>query len=78
MKFLKKIEEWLTFLTVIVYAFIPATIRAIVSIRVLNKTSEEYWFLLKFNVSEVDGNVDMKVVNVTVDYFLVRLKLDAR
>lgn len=58
--------------------FIPATIRAIVSIRVLNKTSEEYWFLLKFNVSEVDGNVDMKVVNVTVDYFLVRLKLDAR
>ena len=43
-----------------------ATIRAIVGIEVLNKTSEEYWFLMKFDLSYLDGNVDLGDVVVVV------------
>ena len=60
------------------FFFVLGTIRAIVSIRVLNKTSEEYWFLMKFNVSEVGGDVDIIDVNETIDFFLIRLHLDSR
>ena len=58
--------------------FISDTIRVIVGIRVLNKTSEEYWFLMKFNFTQVGGNVDIKDVNVTAEFFLVRLQFDSR
>lgn len=57
---------------------IAGTIRAIVGIRVLNKTSEEYWFLMKFNLSQVDGNMDIKSVRIIAEYFLVRLQIDSR
>ena len=58
--------------------FIPGTIRAIVGIRVFNKTSEEFWFLMKFNLSHVGVNVDIKGVQIMTDYFLVRLQLHSR
>jgi len=58
--------------------FIPGAIRAIVGIRVVNKTSEEYWFLMKFNLSHVGGNVDFKGVQVMTEYFLVQLQLHSR
>ena len=57
---------------------IAGTIRAIVAIRVLNKTSEEYWFLMKFNLSELNGNMDVKSPGMVTEYFLVRLQIDAR
>lgn len=60
------------------YVSIAGTIRAIVGIRVLNKTSEEYWFLMKFNLSQVDGNMDIKSVRIIAEYFLVRLQIDSR
>ena len=43
---------------------IASTIRAIVGIRVLNKTSEEYWFLMKFNLSHVGGNMEIRDVTI--------------
>ena len=58
--------------------FIPGTIRAKVGIRALNKTSEEYWFLMKFNLSNVGGDVDIKDVKTVTQYFLVRLWIDSR
>ena len=58
--------------------FIAATISAIVGIRVLNKTSEEYWFLMKFDLSYMNGNVDLKGINIMTDFFLVRLQPNAR
>lgn len=54
-----------------------ATIRAIVGIEVLNKTSEEYWFLMKFNLSYLDGNVDLGDVRKRNSYFLVHLLIDS-
>lgn len=60
------------------YVSVAGTIRAIVGIRVLNKTSEEYWFLMKFNLSQVDGNMDIKSVRIIAEYFLVRLQIDSR
>ena len=54
-----------------------ATIRAIVGIEVLNKTSEEYWFLMKFNLSYLDGNVDLGDVRKRNPYFLVHLLIDS-
>ena len=63
----------LTFLHVL--HTIVVTIRAIVGIRVLNKTSEEYWFLLKSNLSQVGQNASMKDLT---DYFLVHLHIASR
>ena len=54
------------------------TIRAIVGIRVLNKTSEEYWFLMKFKLSQLGENPAMKEHNIMTDYFLVRLQIASR
>ncbi|CAH3108364.1 unnamed protein product, partial [Porites lobata] len=53
------------------------TIRAVVGIMVLNKTSEEYWFLMQFNVSQVAGEVDIVDGNETIDFFLIRFHLDS-
>ena len=53
------------------------TIRAVVGIMVLNKTSEEYWFLMQFNVSQVSGEVDIVDGNETIDFFLIRFHLDS-
>lgn len=54
------------------------TIRSIIGIRVLNKTSEEYWFLMKFNLSYVNGDMDIRGMKVTTEYFLVRLQIASR
>ncbi|XP_020602626.1 uncharacterized protein LOC110041660, partial [Orbicella faveolata] len=53
------------------------TIIADVVIRVLNKTSEEYWFLMKINTMvEVDNVGNMGGVRPgMMDYFLVKLKV---
>ncbi|KAL9982017.1 hypothetical protein ACROYT_G010797 [Oculina patagonica] len=52
------------------------TIHAVVGIRVLNKTADEYWFLMKVNLSYVAGNVDIPGVKTMImDYFLVRLEV---
>ena len=56
------------------HLLIAGAIRAIVGIRVLNKTSDEYWFLMKFNLSHVDGNMEIKNVNIITEYFLIQLK----
>lgn len=55
------------------------TINAVVGIRVLNKTAEEYWFLMKVNLSYVAGNENLRgVKTVIADYFLVRLEVVSR
>ena len=48
------------------------------SIRVLNNTSEEYWFLMNFNFSHLSGNVDIRGVKIMAAYFLVRLRINSR
>lgn len=51
-----------------------------IGIGVLNKTSEGYWLLMRFNVSYVGGNVDIgRDVQIRTNYFVVRLqRLDLR
>ena len=71
-------EERLHMIYLYLSQFITGTIRAIVSIRVLNKTSEEYWFLMNFNLSHVSGNADIRGVKIMAAYFLVRLRIDSR
>ncbi|KAJ7389125.1 hypothetical protein OS493_033447 [Desmophyllum pertusum] len=39
---------------------------------------DEYWFLMKFNLSHVGGNMDIKSVNIITEYFLVRLQIASR
>lgn len=46
----------------------------IVGIQVLNKSSEEYWFVVNFNVSQ-DGKI--KEDSMSVDYYLVRLNMNS-
>ena len=55
-----------------------ANIGAIVGIQVLNKTSEEYWFLVKFNLSLLNGNMDLRNIKKKKAYFLIRLQIDLR
>ena len=55
-----------------------ANIGAIVGIQVLNKTSEEYWFLVKFNLSLLNGNMDLRNIKKEKAYFLIRLQIDLR
>lgn len=57
---------------------ISAIIRATVGIRVLNKTSEEYWFLIKFHLSRVGGNAAERDVNIMIEYFLIRFQIASR
>ncbi|XP_078363157.1 uncharacterized protein LOC144647255 [Oculina patagonica] len=56
------------------------TIIAIVEIRVLNKTSEEYWFLMKINITVEGDNVGNMggVKSGITDYFLIKLKVTSR
>ena len=56
------------------------TIIADVVIRVLNKTSDEYWFLLKMNTTVEGDSVDNMggVRPGIMDYFLVKLKVASR
>ena len=58
--------------------FFAVTIRAIAAIRVLNKTSEEYWFLIKFKLSQLGENPTIKEQNIMTDYFLVGLQIATR
>ena len=60
--------------------FIAAVMKLIVGFRVLNKTSEEYWFLTKFNFTHahVEGNVEMGMIKSSTEYFLVRLLTHSR
>jgi len=60
--------------------FIAAAITVTVSFRVLNKTSEEYWFLTKFNFSDVhvEGNMEIGGITSLTEYFLVRLLTHSR
>lgn len=62
---------------IILDCYFSGTIRAVVGIMVLNKTSEEYWFLMQFNVSQVTGEVDIVDGNETIDFFLIRFHLDS-
>lgn len=55
-----------------------ANIGAIVGIQVLNKTSEEYWFLVKFNLSLLNGNMDLGNIKKEKAFFLIRLQIDLR
>ncbi|XP_067043990.1 uncharacterized skeletal organic matrix protein 1-like [Acropora muricata] len=57
-----------------------AVITVIVGFRVLNKTSEEYWFLTKFNFShvQVEGNMEIGRITSSTEYFLVRLLTHSR
>ena len=55
-----------------------ANIGAIVGIQVLNKTSEEYWFLVKFNLSLLNGNMDLRNIKKEKAFFLIRLQIDLR
>ncbi|XP_068679620.1 uncharacterized skeletal organic matrix protein 1-like [Montipora foliosa] len=48
-----------------------------VGIRVLNKSSEEYWFLVSFNASQFSESGDIDYANMTVDYYLVRLRINS-
>lgn len=58
--------------------FIAGTITALVGIHVLNKTTEEYWFLMKINITvEGDSVGDMGGVKSGImDFFLVKLKVN--
>ena len=60
--------------------FIAAVIKVTVGFRVLNKTSDEYWFLAKFNFSHVhvEGNMDIGKITSLTEYFLVRLLTHSR
>ena len=60
--------------------FIAAVIKVIVGFLVLNKTSEEYWFLTKFNFTHVhvEGNVEIGRITSLTEYFLVRLLTHSR
>ena len=62
---------------IILDCYFSGTIRAVVGIMVLNKTSEEYWFLMQFNVSQVSGEVDIVDGSETIDFFLIRFHLDS-
>lgn len=54
-------------------------ITALVGVRVLNKTSDEYWFVLKLNVTIDKGNLDMKGLQpIVIDYFMMRLQVSPR
>ncbi|XP_067045179.1 uncharacterized skeletal organic matrix protein 1-like [Acropora muricata] len=57
-----------------------AVIRVTVRFRVRNKTSEEYWFLTKFNFSHVhvEGNMEIGRITSLTEYFLVRLLTHSR
>ncbi|XP_015758124.1 PREDICTED: uncharacterized protein LOC107337478 [Acropora digitifera] len=57
-----------------------AVITVTVRFRVLNKTSEEYWFLTKFNFShvQVEGNMEIGRITSLTEYFLVRLLTHSR
>lgn len=57
-----------------------AAITVTVRFRVLNKTSEEYWFLTKFNFSHVhvEGNMEIGRITSLTEYFLVRLLTHSR
>lgn len=57
-----------------------AAISVTVRFRVLNKTSEEYWFLTKFNFSDVhvEGNMEIGRITSLTEYFLVRLLTHSR
>ncbi|KAK2565408.1 hypothetical protein P5673_010459, partial [Acropora cervicornis] len=57
-----------------------AAITVTVRFRVLNKTSEEYWFLTKFNFSDVhvEGNMEIGRITSLTEYFLVRLLTHSR
>lgn len=62
-------------LFLIILLNLTGTIHAIVAIRVLNKTSDEYWFAVKVNFSYVPGNVDLREEKTMMtDYFVVRLE----
>ena len=60
--------------------FIAAVVTVIVGFRVLNKTTEEYWFLTKFNFSrvQVEGNMEIGRITSSTEYFLVRLLTHSR
>ena len=73
-----KLYASVTLFTLSLYLLLEGAIHATVSIRVLNKTLEEYWFLMKFNLSQVAGNVDIGDFNIRTTYFLVRLQLNSR
>ena len=66
-------------LFLIILLNLTGTIDAIVAIRVLNKTSDEYWFAVKVNFSYVPGNVDLREEKTMMtDYFVVRLETSRR
>lgn len=54
------------------------SVRLIVGILVHNKSLEEYWFLIKFNLSYVGGDVEIRSINTSTEYFLVRLPAISR
>lgn len=55
---------------------VSGTITALVGLRVLNKTSEEYWFLMKINVTVNKGDLNMKGMQPKITgYFLLRLQI---
>lgn len=62
--------------------FSAGNIHVIVSFRVLNKTSDEYWFLTKINITVADGNINVQGLNQKAkghaEYFLVRLHISSR
>ena len=59
--------------------FFADSLQAIVSLRVLNKTADEYWFLMKINITAADENVKIQSFDQSTksytEYFLVRLLL---
>ena len=57
---------------------ITGAVHAIVGIRVLNKTLDEYWFLMKVNLSYMVGDVNQGRIGNVTDYFLVRLEIVSR
>ena len=59
--------------------YVSGTITALVGVRVLNKTSDEYWFLMKINVTVDKGDLDMKGLQpILTDYFMMRLQISSR
>ena len=60
--------------------YFTGTITADVVILVLNKTSDEYWFLMKINTTVEGDNVGTMggVRPGIMDYFLVKLKVASR